>query len=206
MSAIYPSSTQPFLVLPFLLPAYVLATAAAARGVTKGLIEYSYLQLGFPVVFTWLCIDVGGQLGAKSSWSSIFDREEHEIQIKKHCPHPPPSSQAYINTRVATTLFLSLRQELLGFLDMISWRFIERGFVYAWDVGTGVKWTVVCTHFIHPIHSIHLLRYFRRAPSTSRSSSTIAGGALAKVSSWPSQVSSVSHLPTSPHTPPHDST
>ena len=27
---------------------------------------------------------------------------------------------------------------------MISWRFIERGFVYAWDVGTGVKWAMVC--------------------------------------------------------------
>ena len=27
---------------------------------------------------------------------------------------------------------------------MISWRFIGRGFVYAWDVGTGVKWAMVC--------------------------------------------------------------
>ena len=27
---------------------------------------------------------------------------------------------------------------------MISWRFIKRGFVYARDVGTGVKWAMVC--------------------------------------------------------------
>ena len=40
---------------------------------------------------------------------------------------------------------------------MISWRFIKRGFVYAWDVGTGVKWAMV-----HPLvltSSIWLIVY-----------------------------------------------
>ena len=40
--------------------------------------------------------------------------------------------------------------------------------------------------------------YFHRAPSTSRSPSAAAGGAPTKVSSRPLQVSSASHLPTSP--------
>ena len=43
MSTIYPSSTQaPFLILPLFLPAYVLGTAAAARGIIKGLIGHSH--------------------------------------------------------------------------------------------------------------------------------------------------------------------
>ena len=43
MSAIYPRSTQAtFPVLPFFLPAHVLRTAAAARGIIKGLIWYSH--------------------------------------------------------------------------------------------------------------------------------------------------------------------
>ena len=48
ISAIYPSSTQvPFLVLPLFSPAYVLGTAAVARGVIKGLIGNSHC------IFDW---------------------------------------------------------------------------------------------------------------------------------------------------------
>ena len=55
--------------------------------------------------------------------------------------------------------------------------------------------TSTSTRFIPLTHSIHSLRYFHRAPSTSRSPSATAGGAPTKVSSRPSQISSASHLP-----------
>ena len=55
--------------------------------------------------------------------------------------------------------------------------------------------TSTSTRFIPLTHSIHSLRYFHHAPSTSRSPSATAGGAPTKVSSRPSQISSASHLP-----------
>ena len=151
MSSIYPSSTQaPFLVLPFFLPVYVLRTAAAARGIIKGLIGHLHGIFNWdrnPVVFAWLCIEVRGQLGAKSSWSSISNYEEYEIRVNpkntiRTCRRPPKPISTPASPPPASPIFSST---IWGWIlcpgDWVL--FIKRGSIYALDVGRGVKWVMV---------------------------------------------------------------
>ena len=140
MSAIYPSSTKPFLILPFLLPVYVLGTAAAGSYQRPNWVFASSTGIS-----SYFCLIMyrSWWLGAKSSWSSISDCEEYGIRVN-------PKNTIRTRRRPPKLISIPVSPPRFFYLFIknywIFWIWYPGGF---WKririrMVTGVKWAMVC--------------------------------------------------------------